>query len=320
MLDDDGPPRVNPNVGQIPGIRKPNSGAMSGFEIKDPVPPSTSPGIPLQTGLPAQEPYRNNAFSFRMSNGGGTPRVRERGVNANETVADHMQRLQRSDGRYMMNARNSGRREANSRGSMMGSYYAGASENAAINAALPIASQDAATYGRTAADNMDAANQAAIVGANNATQLTATGMTAGAGLEEARMRIEAQARESGLDRSFRSGESELDRGYGREGRQFDRDERLGGQTFQAGQNERDRAFRGSESALDRNLRRDESALDRDFDREQGDVAFRRQAFAYGLQTVLENPEYMRDPAGAAGLISYIQDTVNNIFRRVPGGG
>ena len=62
------------------------------------------------------------------------------------TVAGQMTGLLNSGNSYIKNARNRGKEHAASRGLLNSSIAAGASEKAAINAAMPIAQQDANTY------------------------------------------------------------------------------------------------------------------------------------------------------------------------------
>lgn len=76
-----------------------------------------------------------------------------RPVTEQETVAGQMKGLLASDSPYIQDARQKGKEYASSRGLLSSSMGAGASQRAAIETALPIAQQDAATYetaGRTA--------------------------------------------------------------------------------------------------------------------------------------------------------------------------
>lgn len=64
--------------------------------------------------------------------------------NGNDSVANNLTGLLASNSRYIQSARAAGQNSANKRGLLNSSISAGAGEAAAINAALPIASQDAA--------------------------------------------------------------------------------------------------------------------------------------------------------------------------------
>ena len=75
---------------------------------------------------------------------GASPEMRD--VTQNETVAGQLNTLLSKESPYIKSARNRGMEVANSRGLINSSLAAGTSERAAIDAALPIAQQDAQTY------------------------------------------------------------------------------------------------------------------------------------------------------------------------------
>ena len=60
------------------------------------------------------------------------------------------------NGKYMQAARSRAAETANSRGLLNSSMAAGTGERAAIQSAMPIAQQDAGTYGQRALANMSA--------------------------------------------------------------------------------------------------------------------------------------------------------------------
>lgn len=74
-------------------------------------------------------------------------------------VENRLESLANSRGNYMTNARQRGLEQAASRGNLNSSIAAGASERAALEAALPIASQDAQTEFALGSENMGAMNQ-----------------------------------------------------------------------------------------------------------------------------------------------------------------
>ena len=78
-----------------------------------------------------------------------------RQVTPNELVANQLQSLLGRDSAYLTNARRRGAEFAGSRGNINSSIAAGASERAALEAALPIAQQDAATYEGANRQNAD---------------------------------------------------------------------------------------------------------------------------------------------------------------------
>ncbi len=82
-----------------------------------------------------------------------------REVSEDATVQGRMEGLLSEGSRYMEVARQNAAQQANSRGLLNSSMAAGAGERAAIEAAMPIAQQDAQTYGNRELANMDATNQ-----------------------------------------------------------------------------------------------------------------------------------------------------------------
>jgi primosomal protein N' len=85
-----------------------------------------------------------------------------------ETVAGQMDTLLNAESPYLTRARTRAAQTANSRGLLNSSIAAGAGEAAAIDASLPIASQDASIYGTASRDNQAARNQASQFGASEA--------------------------------------------------------------------------------------------------------------------------------------------------------
>ena len=83
----------------------------------------------------------------------------ERQVQPEDTVTWQMQHLLDDQSPYITSARNRGMRQAASRGLLNSSMAAGAAEGAAIDAALPIAQQDASTYFSQGINNQNLANQ-----------------------------------------------------------------------------------------------------------------------------------------------------------------
>lgn len=80
-------------------------------------------------------------------------------VNENELVSGQLQGLLQSNSPYLDLARAQGTQQAASRGLLNSSMAAGSAENAAIQAALPIAQGNAQEYAQVGAANAQAANQ-----------------------------------------------------------------------------------------------------------------------------------------------------------------
>lgn len=90
---------------------------------------------------------------------GTDERAYTRNVQGNELVQQQMQGLMNRGGAYMQNAARRGLETANRRGLLNSSIAAGASERSALEAAMPIAAADAATYSRAQTENLDALNR-----------------------------------------------------------------------------------------------------------------------------------------------------------------
>ena len=126
-----------------------------------------------------------------------------REVQDEELVSNQLNNLLQEDGAFIQNALQRGRELAQDRGALSSSIFAGASQRAAIDAALPIASADAQAFQRAASENMAALNQntlaklqastnIAISNASNRTQASATNAQVSGRLGEARLQFEAQ--------------------------------------------------------------------------------------------------------------------------------
>ena len=71
-------------------------------------------------------------------------------MSQNQTVSGQMDKLLKSDSPYMQQAATAGQQFANKRGLLNSTMGAQASQNSAIQAAMPIAQQDAANYNQFA--------------------------------------------------------------------------------------------------------------------------------------------------------------------------
>lgn len=97
-------------------------------------------------------------------------------VSDKETVAGHVNDLLSADNPIMQTARSQAAQAANSRGLLNSSMAVQAGEQAAINSALPIATQDAATFHDTSVRNQQAQNEAGQFNAGAANQLQLQGL------------------------------------------------------------------------------------------------------------------------------------------------
>jgi len=89
-----------------------------------------------------------------------------REVNPNDLVQQRLDELLNKQGKYISAARQRGVEQAASRGLLNSSIAAGSAERAAIEAALPIAKQDASTYFSQGINNQNLANQFSLARQN----------------------------------------------------------------------------------------------------------------------------------------------------------
>ncbi len=121
-----------------------------------------------------------------------------RTVGSNELVENRLTGLLAKDNPYMQRAETKGLQFANNRGLLNSSVAAQASQAAAIDAALPIAQQDAGTYTQTGLANMNAANRAADTAAQMETQVSATNARAENALLDTGYRGEIDAQNTSI--------------------------------------------------------------------------------------------------------------------------
>lgn len=119
-----------------------------------------------------KSPQANNSagvFNVAANNQpAGQPAVNFTSVtpSVGSTVAGQLQEILDADSPYLKTARARSQRQANSRGLINSSIAAGAGEEAAINAALPIAQQDASTFFTAQRANQDASNSFGMANLN----------------------------------------------------------------------------------------------------------------------------------------------------------
>lgn len=177
---------------------------------------TSSPGTLASRGL-----YRNIApprNSQAQGIQGTDERAYTRQVGSNELVSDQMRGLLSQQSPYMRLAEQGAQRQAMSRGLGNSSIAAGAGRRAAIESAMPIAQADAATYGRTQAENMEALNRGLMQERDIANQqslessrLNQAGMNAGLQAQIARMGFDADLQRQREDLAFRGEQQGLDR-------------------------------------------------------------------------------------------------------------
>lgn len=100
----------------------------------------------------------------------------QREVGSDATVRGQLEGLLSEGSKYLDIARQGAAEQANKRGFLNSTMAAGAGERAAIQSALPIASQDASTYHNQSLTNQNANNQALQYNAGNDQQMTLANM------------------------------------------------------------------------------------------------------------------------------------------------
>lgn len=195
-----------------------------------------------------------------------------RGVGQDELVEKRLNDLTASNSRYVQQARGGAMRAASGRGMMTSSMAAGNAEVGAIQAALPIASQDATTYGRTASENMAAQNADSLADQQIHGQLVGQEMGIQANLDEADVNRGWQTGEREATQGWQSGENLANRNWQTGERQdtqgwqtgereatqgWQTGERLGQQGWQSGENATQRGWQSGERVAGEQFQRGE---------------------------------------------------------------
>jgi len=111
-----------------------------------------------------------NAPSVEKASGGGYTAEQATVNDPTDTVEGRMTNLLSQESDYMKRAETKALQEQIAKGTQSSSMAIGATHAAAIDAALPIAQQDASTYAQFNLTNRDSVNEALRTGAINATQ------------------------------------------------------------------------------------------------------------------------------------------------------
>ena len=165
-------------------------------------------------------------------------------VEDNMLASKQLDSILSRDNPLMQKARARAQMAANRRGLLNSTMAAQAGESAVIDAAMPLAQQDANTNFQAGQFNAGARND-----------FSRDDNRFGRDVAMARFGALVGAEEKAADRQFQSSENLLER-------QFRTGEREGQQAWQAGENAADRSFRASERAADQGFRADQAGLDR----------------------------------------------------------
>lgn len=274
----------------------------------------------------------NAGGGFGAVRSGGSVYTRDPGEN--ETVEGRLNGLLASDSEYIRNAEAAGERFAGRRGLMNSSLAAQSSRQAAINAGLPIASQDAAMFAQAAGQNVDWLNQSTIraieaeAAANGAASSNYSQDAVYTNLSERakdrslqerllQMRIDADERSQGRQFDFQRDLTEADRDFLREQgvterdffrenrdldygfRREDRDTTLG---FQAWQRDLDREY-------DRGIFDDTRADARDARRQ----SMMGSAWTQMLSTLFSSPDFFQNPEAARGFLEFFSSSMGELI-------
>lgn len=226
---------------------------------------------------------------------------RYRGVDAPETVQSQISGLMNPANDFVTRARSAGIGHAQSRGLANSSLAAANSEGAALDAALPIASQDAATYAKTHSDNMDAENRALLANLDADTAIRTASMNAGTSLDIAN--INAQ---SDKDR-LAAQDKQWAQQFAREGTQFDQARNDANQRYATDwQHQQDLA--GQQHQWNQ----------QDFAQQN---QAQRQNFTQSsiMNTIFSDPSYWRDPQAAMNFASTYGTNFTNMWNQLFGG-
>jgi len=240
-----------------------------------------NPGQGYATNVPGQNYERQNPLMQPL---GG---FRYRGVDKDELVQNQLSSLLNGNSDYIRQARSRGAGQALSRGLMNSSLAAGTAEGAAIEAGMPIAAQDAATFAKTHADNMDAENRALLAQLDASTQMQVAGQSAATQFSIAQ--LQAQLDKERLAQDQNRWQSEFNRDNSRYDTDWQRTQDLQRMQHQWDQEDWDR----------QNLANRQNYIGSSL-----------------LNTIFSDPSIWRDPVAASNFANLYGSNFNDIWSRV----
>lgn len=142
---------------------------------------------------------------------GAANRAYVRDVQGDELSSNRISAILAASNPYITNARQRGVEQAASRGMLNSAAAAGSAERSAIEAASPLALQEANAFGTAAGQNLDYLNQMALEGARDdraeidrIMSMEAARTAAGNQLQLQRERLAFEGEQSGLDRTHQN--------------------------------------------------------------------------------------------------------------------
>lgn len=216
-----------------------NWSALNSLGPWQPLP--VTPGDNNGTG-PGQS---NDQYDSRIGNGGlpqgiygAANRAYVSNVQPNELATTHLENIVGQNSALMRNAELRGREWANSRGSLTGSGAVGAAQRAVLEAATPLAMDNAGAYRSTRQQNVDVLNAKVLADLNARTGIQSSLIGADASAASDRNRLQMQRE----DLAYRGEQSQLDRNYNQAMNYWNRyyDNQFGNQeyAFRAGVDQR----------------------------------------------------------------------------------
>lgn len=245
--------------------------------MSQPKRPLMAAGQPLQYGAPGLTPSMSGV---------------QREVQGNELTSTHLNELTKptANNRYLENLKQGARQSYAARGGLNTTLAAAGAEDVGLRAAGDIAAQDAGVYAQTAGQNMDAAA--------NRERLQMQ-------LQDNREQQELAYVRNNMGRLDAMAEAERER-------QFRREEREAG--FQ--ENARERDWRTSEGREGRTWQSQENQAQRDYDWNSQEAQTRSAFIFRAVDTVMQDPDFWRDPQAAQGFMNFWAEEAPNLFRGV----
>lgn len=277
-------------------------------------------------------PLTQGNSSLTMTFGQGAGQTRR--PTADELVENRITNLLAGTNPYVQGARTRGVRQSASRGLLNSSLGAAAGESAAIAGALPIASQDAATFAQAGAQGQDAANRLREMQFNadltHQGQMNST-MVVNNGDADADRAFRAE--QNALDRSLQRETNSANRDFSREmsdsDRAFQREMTLGDRAFRQGERESDQAYGLRMQELGFNFQREEGETAREFTERIQAAAFERESaqrnremyqtllgasVGRALDTVMSDPSIWGDPEASSAFMARWGDSIGALLR------
>lgn len=282
--------------------------------------------MPLPTQPTAPGSQSNTTITIGGTNAGNGPlpqgtwgaanRAYVRQVQPDQLVQNQLTGLLAGDSQYIQQARNQAGRNAASRGLLNSSIASGAGQAAAIQAGLPIAQADAQTYFQTEAQNQADLNAQQLAIERNDASLEGARIGAGAQIEGANIAANSALQRQRENLAYAGEQEALGRAFTENMAQFDHLRQLGIMEAGFGYDIGRTGF-----GADMSMRVDNNAFGNNMTMAQQMQRFNQQNMMAGMMidltqmgyqssmqnnsilmsALLNNPEYLQNPAGVQGL-------------------